>query len=255
MVNEVKQPKILFLDIETFPNVAYVWGKWQQDVIRFLKETCIATFVAKWLGNDKIISRSLPDFKGYKPGSYDDKALVQEIWNLLNEADIVVAHNGDDFDVRTCNGRFIVHSMTPPKPFKTVDTKKVAARVARFNSNKLDDLGSLLVGERKIKTDFDLWEGCINGDKKSWDKMLSYNKKDVLLLESIYLRLRPWIKDHPNFTRGEISCPKCGSTKLQNRGLQVAITRTYQRYQCQNCGGWLRSVKSEKSNAAQVTNT
>jgi len=237
--------QILFLDLETFPNVAYVWGKYQQDVIRFKQETCIATYAAKWRGKP-VFAKSLPDYPGYVAGSYDDAHLVADLHKLLDAADIVVAHNGDDFDLRVCRARFIFHGMLPPAPYKTVDTKKVAKRVARFNSNRLDDLGFQLIGDRKIKTDFDLWKGCIDGEKTAWNKMVRYNKKDVVLLEKLYLRLLPWITTHPNrgLLDSKAKCPKCGSNSVHARGYSISNSRRYQRFQCNKCGGWGRVSKS-----------
>lgn len=246
-------PRILLLDIETFPNIAYVWGKYDQNVIRFKQERCMATFVAKWLGEDKVISKALPDYKGYKPGSYGDRKLVADIWLLLNEADIIVAHNGDKFDVRVINGRFLFHGMPPPSPFKTVDTLKAVKNIASFNSNSLNDLSALLALGEKIKTDFALWEGCINGDPVAWKKMVDYNVMDVLLLEKLYLRIRPWMKNHPNFTAGNgAKCPKCNASDVQYRGYAITSTRRYKRFQCKNCGGWGRDVIN--SGASKVTN-
>jgi len=246
-------PSILFLDIETFPNIAYVWGKYDQNVIRYIQEGCIATFACKWLDRKGVIAQSLPDYEGYKPVSYDDKKLVQDLWYLLDAADIVIAHNGDDFDIRVCNAAFIRHGMKPPSPFKTVDTKKAVKRVARFNSNALDDLSSTLGMGKKLKTDFDLWEGCIAGDKKSWKQMVEYNVHDVLLLEKLYLKIRPWVRTHPNFTveTGGL-CPKCNSSNVQYRGYAITSTRKYRRFQCKDCGGWGRLTKSEGSSG--VTN-
>jgi len=241
------QHKILFLDIESFPNIGYTWGRYDQTVIRFKQEFCIATFAAKWLGDKAIISKALPDYSGYKPGSYDDKKLVQDLWKLISEADVVVAHNGDDFDIRMCNARFLFHGLVPPAPIKTVDTKKIASRVARFNSNSLNDIGNYLNFGKKIKTDFDLWEGCINGDMEQWRLMVKYNRKDVLLLERLYLYLRPWDTRHPNLTvEGGGMCPKCNSKNIQYKGYQVTTTRKYRRMQCQDCGGWSRVTKSER---------
>lgn len=246
------KPKILFLDIETLPNLGYTWGLYEQNVIRFTKQSCIATFAAKW-SDGRVFAKALPDYAGYKPYSYDDKALVKDIWKLLDEADIVVAHNGKQFDVKVCQARFIFHGLKPSSPFKVVDTKDAVKKVARFNSNKLDDLGSLLGIGKKIKTDFDLWEGCIKGDKAAWRQMVTYNKQDVLLLEKLYLTLLPWMSNHPNFGSG-MECPKCGSDHLQSRGTSRTSTRTYQRYQCQKCGGWSRAVKAEKGDTAKIVN-
>lgn len=248
-------PKILCFDVETFPNVSFTWGKYDQNVIRFKQESCMATFVAKWVGEKRIISKALPDYKGYRPGSYDDRALVADLWRLFDEADIVVAHNGDDFDVRVANSRFLKHNMKPPSPFKSIDTKKAVKKVARFNSNKLDDLSFIFFHDKKIKTDFDLWEGCINGDKKAWRQMVEYNRKDVLLLEKLYLYVRPWITNHPNLTIGsaEPACPKCGSKEIDYRGWARNATRSYRRFQCRKCGGWGRDLHmEEKAGAANA---
>lgn len=243
--------KILLFDCETFPNVAYVWGKYQQDVIRYKQQTCMATFVAKWLGEKRVISKALPHYPGYLPSSYDDRALVRDLYKLIDEADIVVAHNAVDFDVKVANARFLAHGFPPPSPYKIIDTKREMKKVARVNSNRLDDLGEYFNFGRKIKTDFDLWEGCISGNMKSWRQMLRYNVKDVLLLERLYLRLRPWMKTHPHIGI-DAACPKCGSKRIQWRGLGMNATVAYRRFQCQSCDGWGRAVKSEKR--TNVTN-
>jgi hypothetical protein len=242
------KPNILFIDIETLPNVAWTWGKYDQNVLGFVQESCIASVTAKWLGRGKVFAYALPDYKGYKAGSYDDGALVKDLWKLLDEAAIVVAHNGDAFDIKVINARFIFHKLTPPSPFKTVDTKLLVKKVARFNSNKLDDLGQILDEGRKIHTDFTLWQGCIKGTKASWNQMVAYNKQDVLLLERIYLRLRPWAMNHPNMGlyEGEAVCPKCGSGNIEFRGYALTVQRKYRRFQCKDCGGWGRVTHSEK---------
>jgi hypothetical protein len=253
-MSEATAPKILMFDIETLPNIGYTWQKYDQNVIKFTQQSCIATFAAKW-ADSKVFAKALPDYAGYTPGSYDDKALVEDIWKLFDEADIIVAHNGDSFDIKVAVGRFIFHKMTPPRPFKTVDTKTLAKGVARYNSNSLDDLSELLGFGNKIKTDFSLWEGCINGDPVAWKNMVKYNKKDVLLLEKLYLQLRPYAKIHPNltfWTRGE--CPKCGSKNIQYRGIARCITRTYQRFQCCDCGSWGRVAKSDKDGSTSTVN-
>lgn len=251
---EQSAPRILVIDIETFPNIAYVWGKYDQNVIRYTQQKCIATFSAKWLGSSKMISKKLPDYDGYKPGSYDDLAITKDIWTLFDEADIIVAHNGDQFDIKYCQARFIFHGLKPPSPSKSVDTKKVVKNVANFNSNSLDDLCDLFHLGRKIKTDFDLWQGCIDGNKSAWRKMVEYNEHDVIMLERLYLKLLPWAVNHPNFTQGEIACPKCNSRNIQWRGLQRAVTCSYRRFQCQKCGGWGRTTQSEKGAKSKVQN-
>lgn len=235
------KPKILLFDIETSPNLGYIWGKWEQNVIAFEQEWFMLSFCAKWL-DGKTITRGLIDYPAYVKDKTNDKALVTELWQLFNEADIIIGHNGDKFDVRKSNTRFIEHGLMPPEPYKTIDTLKVAKKYFAFNSNKLDDLGKRLGVGRKIKTGgFELWLACLQGDAKAWQSMKRYNRQDVLLLEQIYLKLRPWITGHPNvsiLTQTLDGCPSCGSLKLQRRGFGISKTGKYQRFQCKECGAW-----------------
>lgn len=189
-----KQPRILLLDIETFPNEGYTWGKWQQDVIDFTNHWYILCFGYCWHGEPggvKVVS--LPDFKGYKAKTTDDKSLLAALHDLLDEADYVVAHNAKAFDLRKIFTRMIQHGMKPPSTFKVIDTL-TEARKFSFNSSKLDDVGrDTKLGRKMPHTGFPLWLACHNGDRKGWDIMERYNKRDVVLLDKLFKRLKPWI--------------------------------------------------------------
>ncbi|MCK5624953.1 ribonuclease H-like domain-containing protein [Candidatus Pacearchaeota archaeon] len=246
----MNKPKILIFDIETSPNLGYIWGKYEQNVIDFKDEWYMLCFAAKWLNNKKIITSKLSDYKLYKKDKQNDLEVIKELWKLLDEADVVIAHNGDQFDIKKSNARFIYHGLNSPSSYKSIDTKKVAKRYFNFNSNKLDDLGKYLNVGRKIKHEgFDLWLGCMNGDKKSWNKMIQYNKQDVLLLERVYKRFLGWIINHPNYGlyQGEqFACPNCGSKNLIRRGFAYTKINTYQRWICKNCGAQSQSRRCEK---------
>lgn len=243
--------KILIFDIETSPNLGWVWGKWEQNVVSFKENWYIMSFAYKWLDESKTYVKSLPDYPIYKKSKTDDKELVSDLWDLFDEADVIIAHNGDQFDVKKANTRFLMHGFAAPSSYKTIDTKKVAKKYFRFDSNKLDDLGEYLQLGRKIDTGgFDLWLECMAGNMKAWKKMCKYNVQDVILLEKVYLELRNWMTNHPNsnvFDNTEGSCPTCGSTNVQKRGHGVTTISKYQRYQCQDCGSWSRG-KIEKTN-------
>lgn len=247
-VADLKGPKILFFDIETAPNLGYIWGKYEQNVIEFTSEFYMLSWSAKWM-DGKHITRSLSDYSTYKPGSEDDKDLVTDLWHLLNEADLVIGHNGDKFDIKKTNTRMLEHGLPPPEPYKTVDTLKVARKYFAFNSNKLDDLGRRLGVGRKVKhAGFELWKGCMSGDAKAWTQMKRYNCMDVILLENVYDRLKPWITGHPNVSTMSglrNGCPNCGSLKVQKRGFSVTAKSKAQRYQCQNCSAWSQGATTK----------
>lgn len=243
-----KKPKILFFDIETMANLGYVWGKWEQDVIQFKEHWYFLSFAYKWLGEKKTYVCSLPDYPVYKKDKTNDYQLVKALWKLFDEADVVVAHNGASFDVKKANAKFIKHGLKPPRPYKVVDTKTIAKRYFRFDSNKLDDLGEYFNLGRKINTGgFELWIGCATGDKKSWKKMCDYNIQDVILLEKVYLKMLPYVTNHPNLNLLQDTthcCPNCSSHRLQKRGTAiVGRTSIVQRYQCNECGAWSQGAK------------
>lgn len=224
------KPKILFLDIETTPNVSYTWGKFDQDVIAFKEEWKLLSISYKW-------------FKGktffFGLNTLSEKELTKLTHALFDEADIIVAHNGDKFDIKKINAKFLQFHLKPPSPYKTVDTLKVLRQVAKLNSNKLNDVGVLLgLGEKVKHSGFDLWLGCMAGNPDSWKQMEKYNKQDVILLQKLYVELLPWIKNHPHFKDGKKVCPNCQSENLENRGYGINQSFKYHRRQCRDCGAW-----------------
>lgn len=249
--------KILLLDIETAPSLGYTWGKYDQNVIEFERDWYILSFGYKWLGDTSVTVSALPDYTGYKKSPENDGRLIADLHKLLDTADIVVAHNGDSFDIKKINARFLVHGFSPPSTYKTVDTLKVARKYFKFDSNKLNDLAKALgVGRKVPHTGFALWKGCMSGDPEAWKVMKEYNAQDVYLLEDIYLRLRPWAVNHPDVSlfgdtvlRDSPMCPSCGSSHVQSRGVVVARTRRYRRLNCQSCGSWFQGELEKVASA------
>ena len=250
-------PRILLLDLETFPNLAYVWGAWEQNAIEFKEDWYVLSYAAQWFGEKAVMCRGLDDV-GQVPGKpNNDKRLMKEIHALMDEADVIVAHNGVDFDVKVANARFIVHGFKPPSPYKVVDTKRTIKQVARFSSNKLDWLCRQLGLGRKIEHEgFPLWKGCAAGDPGAWARMKKYNVHDVKLLGDLYKLISPWIRQvNAALYSGDGRCvnPACGSKDLHVfPRLYYAMTRAYRRFQCNKCGKWARATISERVPRATV---
>jgi len=234
--------KVLLVDIETSPNLAYVWEKYEQNVLSFEKERELISFAYKWKGKS---------VKSYCLNDCNARTLTKRLHDLFNEADIIIAHNGDRFDIKMANAFFVHHNLKPPSPYKTIDTLKIARSKFRFNSNKLNDLGEYLGLGGKIDTGgFKLWLECLKGNKNAWRKMKRYNKRDVVLLEKVYLKLRAWATNLPIMTTGLI-CPTCGSTHIQFRGWNINKVYKSRRFQCQDCGHWSSSNKKVRHNALE----
>jgi hypothetical protein len=139
------------------------------------------------------------------------------------------------------NWRFIYHGFPPPLSYKTVDTLKVAKKYFSASSNKLDYLTNALNIGGKLETGgLELWKKCMDGDKKALEAMLYYNIKDIDILEELYIKLLPWITNHPNvglYTNDDIQiCPACGSNKIKiaDKTITTAVNAYYQ-YRCLNC--------------------
>lgn len=233
------QPKILLFDIETSPNIGYTWGKWEQNVIEFKQDSYFLSVAWKWLHDKKVYVKGLDDNPKYKPNVPDDRYLIDTIHKLFCEADVVIAHNGDQFDVKKSNTRFVALNYAPPIPYKTVDTKKLAKRYFKFDSNALDELARYLGIGRKVQhKGFPMWLECMAGDPKAWKTMKKYNKQDVVLLEEVYLKLRAWHTTHPKadlYRKLPEQCPMCGGTTTHRRGFQVLNKKIKQRWQCVDC--------------------
>ena len=244
------QKKVLLFDIETAPNLSYVWGKWEQNTLAVEKHWYMICFAWKWLGEKKTYVLALPDFKEYKKDPTNDEHLVKKLWELFDQAEVVIAHNGNDFDIKKSNGRFLKYGFEPPKPYKSVDTLKIARKYFKLDSNKLDDLGDYLKIGRKIRTGgFDLWLDCIKGDMKAWEHMKNYNKQDVVLLEKVYYKLRIWNENNPNMNLilgGFSNCPTCGSIYVQKNGTRMSRVGLFQRLHCNSCGSWFRGEKIDR---------
>ena len=233
--------KILLLDIETSPNVAHVWGIWQQNVglSQLLESSYTMCYSAKWLGEKQVYFDSVQ--------KSSSMSMLEGIHGLLEKADAVVHYNGTKFDIPTLNKEFIIHKMNPPAPSKQIDLLRVVKSQFRFPSNKLDYVAQRLgLGKKTDHEGHTLWIKCMNNDRKAWAIMEEYNIQDVLLLEKLYYRLLPWIKSPINQTifSDRMACPTCNKPALLSRGLRYTITGSYQRYQCKACGSWCSDTKS-----------
>lgn len=243
--------KILLWDCETMPNIAAVWGKYEQNVLWYEQEGYMFCFAYKWLDDKRTRVVSLSDFKSYKRSPRDDKPLIEALHALFEEADVIIAHNGDSFDQKVANGRYLIHGITKPIPYKQVDTLKISRKNFKLNSNKLDDLARVLgVGRKERTGGIDLWYDVYHGDPKAIKKMLSYNIQDVNLLERVYLKLRPWADNHPalNVYLGRPdACRNCGGTHvIAKTKYRATNSNLYQYFQCSDCGASLKSRIPEK---------
>lgn len=237
--------KLLALDIETRPALAFVWRVFKENVgvDQIVDPGGVISYAAKWIGEDGV------EFKSdYHDGH---KKMVKGLWKLLDEADVVIHFNGKRFDIPHIQREFVEAGLLPTSPFKQIDLLQTVKTQFRFLSNKLAHVSVQLGLEGKVEHEgFLLWLKCMDGDEDAWGRMKEYNIQDTILLEDAYNILRPWIKAHPNTAIEEDmdACPKCGSDHLQARGWAYTRQSKFRRYQCQDCGSWLRGTSRKSIN-------
>ena len=244
-----KDAKILLFDVETALMELWAFAIRQQYIqhTQIKEEWFVLSWAAKWLFNDEIMSDVVTPEESL---AKDDSRILKGIHDLFEEANIVIAHNANHFDIRKLNYRFIVHGFFKPSPYAVVDTLRQAQKHFAASSHKLDHLQRTFGLSKKDPTNLSLWIACCKGDQDALDYMAKYNVSDVKALEGLYLFLRPWLTSHPNVAmlmgiKGN-ACGKCGSKELD-----WSITKyptpagRFKAARCMDCGSIIRERFSD----------
>lgn len=234
-------PRIVTMDIECAPNLAHVWGLWNQNVSLAQLRQSAETMCVVWKWHDNKRTRFVRTMGDAKLEG------LQAVWQVLDECDAMITYNGDRYDIPHLNREFLEAGLAPPSPFKSIDLFKTVRSRFRFPSNKLDYVTQRLELGSKMKHEgHQLWVDCMAGDSSAWKRMEKYNRQDVVITEKLFDELRPWIKNLPNprlydLTASDVhTCPECGSERVQRRGYAHTTVSVYQRFQCSECGRWSR---------------
>lgn len=213
-------PKILLYDIETAPTLAWVWSAYKTNVVAVEQDWYMLCFAYKWLGEDETHYVSIYQDPKFRKDTANDKFVAERLAALFDHADILIAHNGNKFDSRKANARFLFHGIEPPSPYQQIDTLKESRVYFGQFKHSLNELGRQLGLGVKVQTGgFQLWRDCMYGDADAWALMEEYTVQDVSVLEALYIKLRPWMGSpgktaHPNigfWNKGDLMCPKCGN--------------------------------------------
>lgn len=238
---------VLNMDLEVAPRMAWVYDFYETNVVEEIRPQVLLAVSWKWLGEKEAHCLTIYDRPGIN--RYDDKPLVTELWNLLDEANIVCAFNGKRFDLKMSNTFFLRHNMAPPSPYKQVDPLQTLRAKFRLGCNKLDYVGQFMdVGKKTEETYKDCWKKLLEGnekERKEASKIMSrYCQNDSELLEKVYLKVLPWMDNHPNmalYSEQETICPRCGCASefevksYRRTGMQINAIQ----YKCKRCGAYV----------------
>lgn len=253
--------KILAWDIETLPMAVFLWHLGKHSHIshdNIIQESSIVCAAWKYVEIDKRVrSVSVMDCKTrFDKNAYDDYHVVKKLHSVLQDADVLLAQNGDNFDLKIFNWRAKRWGLDPAVPkVQTIDTLKESRKVFRPPSHRLDYKNKALGHEGKERIDIREWfdialYGIGKGDKitaiSALKKMIHYNKRDVEALEEMYLDERAWYKQHPNrllYDPNVDGCPTCGGKSYSKNGYRHTVTGIYQAYHCSSCGKRFQGTK------------
>lgn len=239
--------KILTLDIETSPHEGYSFQVWQTNIapVQIITPTTMLTWSAKWLD-----SKRKPIVR-----TWTDEDFHELLADLLNEADLVVSYNGDKFDMRHVKRELVERGYFPLRPIASVDMLKVVKKHFNFPHNRLDYVAQRILGETKLETGgFELWPAFMRGEKDAVRLMKKYNAQDVVLTEKLYLKLRPWITNHPFMIDVSIDfgdqyhpyqCPVCQSHHVGSKAQRRTRCYAIRQVQCGDCGHWYEGKRKK----------
>ena len=260
---------IVNLDIETAPSLGAYYDPYADNNIVWTERYWIILCMGwKYPEESEVNFAAIWQMKGWKKvfcrccrqiipkRLYEaEEQLMYVLWPILDEAKLVVGQNSDEFDIKRLNAKFIRYGFDPPSPYKTIDTKKEHKRIAKTDTNKLDDIADFYELGRKLETKKDLQKKVLQNDPAAQDEMERYNKQDVLLDEKLYFKERGWRKGRPylNTILGKItSCKNCGGEHFHKHGLDYDGLTIYQRYRCLGCGANLRGIPDRETKSGKA---
>lgn len=249
--NNNSHTKILIFDLETAPMIAYTFQKWKTNINDdfIVQDWGVLCWSAKWLFEDEVISAKLTK---QELKTVDDERIMKALWTLIDEADIIIAHNLNKFDEKKANTKFLQYGFGVPSPYQRIDTLLHLRKRFAITSNRLDYVAKNFFGiEGKLQTETGLWKKCMQGDFEALSYMAEYCDQDVRVLEDVYLLMRAWIKPHPNLGLQALSidacCPVCSSTESTETATPYrTYVNEYTAHRCNDCGHVYRERKANK---------
>lgn len=219
-----------------------MWRLWDENipVDRIIEPGRTICVGAKWAGDKKSYL--------FSEWEHGHQGMLDAVHAMMSEAAAIVTYNGDKFDLPILRGEFALAGMAPPPPVASIDVFRTT-KTLKLGSSKLGYVGQRFgVGEKMKHEGFDLWKGVMAGNAGAQKRMARYCVQDVRLLEALYKRILPYIKNHPCLIGQEVgSCPNCGSLHIQRRGPRTTRAFIIQRLHCVDCGGWHDGPKKRRT--------
>lgn len=207
--------KRLFFDIETSYCLGWFWDTGKQyigpeNVFEDKKIICVSY---KWQYEDKVHTLTWDK-------KHDETKMLEKFVGVMGDADELVGHNVDRFDITNLRTRCICNSILMYPTYRTLDTLRKARQYFNFRSNKLDYIAKVLTGGgKKDHEGIGLWHRVRKDEPGALKEMTEYCERDVIILQDVYEYLAPYIWHNNNFAvlkgGGRWECPECASGDVQ----------------------------------------
>ena len=237
MSGAIRKRRRLFFDIETTPIPVWVWRLHDKSNAHISHKNIIPGFPYgiisicwKWAGTRRVNGWAWDERQS-------DKEMLQEFIPILDEADEIVFHNGNRFDIPWVRGRAIFHRLPMRPNYVTNDTLTKSRAKFWFPSHRLDYEGNHLLNDEKLPTNMKLWTAIVEDQcSASLAKMVRYCKQDVRLLEGVFDVMAPYIEPVFSVAKRICDCPECGSARtVVRKEYRTAAGHDRVHFVCQDC--------------------
>lgn len=246
-------PNILFFDVEVMASLVLAFPRFQANICpeAVIEEPYMLTYAGAW-GDGEVFSRKLTDSPDWEFDPKSDFELICSVWELLDKADIVIAHNAK-FDKGWFNQRCAIWGLSPPSPYKLICTLREVRKAFNLPANSLKAVTKYFELTNKLDSGgMDTWVRIYNGDRSAFDDMEEYNIGDIPTLRQVYKTVLPFMTSHPNvalyYSDDKPRCYKCGSSEVFDTGkFTYTGVSKFELTKCEDCG----SFNSRKSNVLE----
>jgi hypothetical protein len=172
---------------------------------------------------------------------------VRDFLRVYESADMTVAYNGILFDRPYLLAKCLEHKLPIPPNVPMQDPYFCVKANLRISRKSLQNTAYFLkLGNEKTPVEGKIWKKAGAGDAKSIKYIVDHCVADVLVLEELYVYLRPLMRTHWRLGGTLGQCRFCSSFKLQSRGTLMTKNKgEVRRVQCMECGGWDQRTAKE----------
>lgn len=144
----------------------------------------------------------IDDYPEWRDVRYNDKPMIQEFVDYINQFDGLITYFGKYFDLPFINSELSAYGLGEIKDMFHIDVHDHVKRYLKLHNNRLETVieyyntfaeGRKMI-EQKTHINSLYYRKAITGDKSGLDELVKHCIKDVVSLEQVYDLLKSKIK-------------------------------------------------------------